>query len=226
MMDRFNKKDGNKLVMVLYFICFLVVWFVKNLWFDPIIEHTLSPLPLELMQCLVKVIIWCGFALVFIKKYNDLLWVPAGQLFKGKIVYKDFFLYVGIFIIYNLVSVYRVTGSIGISPNFHVISLIGGFLIVGITEELVFRGWLLNFTLSFLSKNKAMGINAILFLVIHFPIWIRNGVFIKNFTSGSFLIIIVLSLLFSERFIQTKNLKESIFLHMLWDLVVMLLMGS
>ncbi|WP_186725754.1 CPBP family intramembrane glutamic endopeptidase [Rummeliibacillus sp. SL167] len=49
-------------------------------------------------------------------------------------------------------------------------SYLDGFLIVGITEEMVFRGFILKEINSRISFWKANGITSLLFLLIHYPI--------------------------------------------------------
>lgn len=53
-------------------------------------------------------------------------------------------------------------------------SYLDGFLVVGITEEMVFRGFILKEINKRMSFWKANGITALLFLFIHYPIWIHN----------------------------------------------------
>ena len=95
-------------------------------------------------------------------------------------------------------------------------------LFVGITEESVFRGWLLNATLDRLGRWRALIVNSLLFLAIHFPKWIVSDEFLYAFTSFGFAEVIALSLLFGWSFLRTRNLLLSIALHMFYDLVVMM----
>ena len=73
---------------------------------------------------------------------------------------------------------------------------------------MVFRGWLLNITVSEKRKWLPIMINAVMFLLIHFPIWIKSGVFIDSFTSLNFLC--------------SKSIWIPITLHMYWDLLMCL----
>ena len=93
-------------------------------------------------------------------------------------------------------------------------------LFVGITEEMVFRGWLLNITVTENRKWLPIIINAVMFLLIHFPIWIASGIFIDDFTSLNFLCVPALSIIFSWSFIKSKNIWIPITLHMYWDLLM------
>ena len=95
-------------------------------------------------------------------------------------------------------------------------------MFTNLTEEMVFRGWLLNVTVSENRKWLPIMINAVMFLLIHFPIWIASGVFIDSFTSLNFLCVPALSIIFSWTFIKSKSIWIPITLHMYWDLLVFL----
>ncbi|MBD5525801.1 MAG: CPBP family intramembrane metalloprotease [Lachnospiraceae bacterium] len=93
-------------------------------------------------------------------------------------------------------------------------------LFVGLTEEMVFRGWLLNVTICENRKWFYIIINAAMFLTIHFPIWIYSGNFIGYFTSLQFIEVMVLSAIFSTTFIKSRSIFVPIILHMYYDLLV------
>ena len=112
-------------------------------------------------------------------------------------------------------------GNIAVSENFRYSDLIM-VLFVGITEEMVFRGWLLNVTISEKRKWFSIIINAIMFMLIHFPIWIVSGKFISSFVNLDFMIVPILSIIFSWTFIKSKNIWIPITLHMYWDLLICL----
>ena len=125
------------------------------------------------------------------------------------------------FAVYLLFGAYRLHGGLQILPDFGLSSVIV-VLFVGLTEELVFRGWLLNLTYSESHKEIAIGINAILFLMIHFPKWMMDGTFFSNFAHFGFISILLLSVLFSVIFVKTKSLLLPIGLHMFWDFLMMM----
>lgn len=126
-----------------------------------------------------------------------------------------------LFTIYLFAGVLLQKGRISISASFQTSDLII-VLFVGITEEMVFRGWLLNAVVREKKKWIPVIINALLFLLIHFPKWICEGCFIENFQTLSFLSIIILSIIFSWTFIKSKNIWIPILLHMYWDLLMFL----
>jgi membrane protease YdiL (CAAX protease family) len=125
------------------------------------------------------------------------------------------------FTVYLIIGAFIRKGGLVVSNSFSYSDLIG-VLFVGITEEMVFRGWLLNITISEKRKWLPIIINAVMFLLIHFPIWIANGVFIDSFTSLNFLCVPILSVIFSWTFIKSKSIWIPVTLHMYWDLLIAL----
>lgn len=142
-------------------------------------------------------------------------------MFTNKFKLGPYVLTAFLLVLYILIGEWIEHGSLKVSDSFNPIDLIGTFLFVGITEELVFRGWLLNALVRKTSKAKAIAISSLLFLCVHFPIWIRMGIFIQIFTSGSFLTVVILSIIFSVLFLKSKNIIVPIFIHMLWDLILL-----
>ena len=127
------------------------------------------------------------------------------------------------FTAYLIIGAFIRKGGLAVSDSFSCsCSDLIDVLFVGITEEMVFRGWLLNVTVSENRKWLPIIINAVMFLLIHFPIWIKSGVFIDSFTSLNFLCVPILSVIFSWSFIKSKSIWIPITLHMYWDLLMCL----
>ena len=120
-----------------------------------------------------------------------------------------------------LVGAFLEKGRISVSETFGISDLIIVFF-VGIIEETVFRSWLLNVTIGEQKKWVLVIINSFMFLFIHFPSWIYQGCFVKNFQNLSFLSPILLSIIFSWTFIKNKNIWIPILLHIYWDLFMLL----
>ena len=155
-----------------------------------------------------KNLIWTLPALFLMRHFSDELAFPFKGIYRYRRQNSPYLL------IAVLMTVAVVGGSIlrhhgfSLSPSFKGADLLI-VLFVGISEETVFRGFLLNATLKYadttFKKGLAAGINSILFLLIHFPVWITSGTFVSNFTSMSFLSVVLLSVLFSYCFIKCKN---------------------
>ncbi|MCQ2407708.1 MAG: CPBP family intramembrane metalloprotease [Oscillospiraceae bacterium] len=110
-------------------------------------------------------------------------------------------------------------GTLHINPDFSLASH-QWLLVVGITEEMVFRGWLLNATAKDEKDWKPVAVNAVMFLCIHFPGWIQKGMFVSAITGFGFVSILIFSVLVSVCFLKHKNLLLPVFLHMLYDFMI------
>ena len=150
------------------------------------------------------------------------MFVKKENIFGLKIPWLKLLPVIAVFSVFILINSYRTNGKIAINESFGVHSIII-VLFVGVTEETVFRGWLLNSTYTEKNQYLSIGINAVMFLLIHFPIWSVKGVLLANIVSGGFIQIILLSVIFSYSFIKTKNLLVPIILHMYWDLLAFML---
>jgi membrane protease YdiL (CAAX protease family) len=216
-------KQNKIKIMVIYLIAFFSLWALAEL---VIFERINIFVENEILSCfiedaIIKMLVWTLPAAIMIHYFKDAVYITLKEMFLSKV---NWFQYLPIFIFFTL---YILSGAILQNGNLVVSSEFGfdnvvGLLFVGITEELVFRGWLLNLTVNEGKKWLPISINAIMFLAIHFPIWIRQGVFISSFTSLGFLCILILSIIFSCTFIKSRNILVPVVLHMYWDLLVSL----
>lgn len=125
-----------------------------------------------------------------------------------------------LFAIYIIGNEYFINEKLAVSESFGIRTVIE-VLSIAIGEEMVFRGLFLNAALR--DKKKpylAVFINALLFLAIHFPMWIQSGTFISAFIGGGFITVLLLSCIFSLVFIKTKSIWAAVFLHFGWDLLL------
>ena len=93
----------------------------------------------------------------------------------------------------------------------------------GVTEELFFRGLLLNSLLSKLSFGKADVISAAAFLLIHFPSWLSAGAASPAQLLSNAASVFLVGLLLGGVFEKTRNLWGPIFFHSLYNLGVIFL---
>ncbi|MDE6020715.1 MAG: CPBP family intramembrane metalloprotease [Ruminococcus sp.] len=224
-----EKNTTNKFwfIPIVYYICLFVVWAAYTLLLKPIICDILgdeSFISSFLRSGIIKNLIWTMPAALLIMKFRKNCMISLKDMFiKISPNWKGYLMLFLFFSLFVLIGAFRRYGGIYISESFGMDDIIT-VVFVGLTEELVFRGWLLNSTVkeSLTSKQEyiAVAVNAVMFLCIHFPIWISKGEFIYSFTSLGFLSILVLSVIFSVTFIKTKNILLPIALHMFWDLMV------
>ena len=223
-MAKLNKNFRRKYaVLIIYTVIFYGIWtaweFYFKPWLDTIIENEYAAQFIK--SGVIKNLIWTLPAILIIKYFETDLYIGLREMFTTKVKWLKYFPIFLLFTVYLLAGVLIQNGKITVSESFIGSSLII-VLFVGITEETVFRGWLLNSTVGEKRKLLPVTINALMFLVIHFPNWIYSGSFIDNFKNMSFFSVIILNFIFSYTFIKSQNILVPIFLHMYWDLLMFL----
>ncbi len=220
----YMKKIDKKTVILLYIIIFYAIWTCFELFVKDSIDSVISNEVLcQLVKSgIIKNIVWTIPAIMLVKYYENDVNISLKEMFNPRSNWIKYLPLFALFTVYLLVGAVVTNGKIAITDAFGIDKIII-VLFVGLTEEMVFRGWLLNATIEGDKKWKGIIINAMMFLVIHFPVWIHNGVFISNFTTLSFLSVPVLSVIFSWTFIKSRNILIPIVLHMYWDLLMFML---
>lgn len=213
-----HKQVPNK-VITLYLLVFFLWWSIFEL---SGIHFFASPLAQKLASSIIKFSTWTVPAFFLMKKYSDSLYLPLNSLVKTKFNFRPCALILLLMLGYVLVGSWLQKGQLQFNQSLNPYELIDTFFFVGITEEIVFRGWLLNALMVKTSKTKAILFSSFLFLFIHFPIWLKTDSFIQNLTSGAFFNVLVLSAIYSITFLKSKNILVPILLHMIWNLSVLL----
>lgn len=218
-----EKRNLSPYKLGVYLILFFAVWSVRELVIQPVFLDSLDAIVSEIIGQVIKLAVWTLPAILLIKYFQNDMWIGLKEMFATKPKwFKDAPLLLVVFI--PILQAFIANGEITIHPDFTPTRLIGGVVFVGITEEIVFRGFLLNALLKKMKLWFAIALNEALFVLIHFPIWIYRGRELSEFLSGS-VAVFVLGVLFSYSFIKTKNIFVPIALHMIWNLLVILLNG-
>lgn len=216
-------------VLIVYYVILLASWTVYHFFISIHINNISNGVISGLLgDGLCKNLVWTLPAFLLIQKYGAQLGAPLNDIFVFKKEHAKYLLILPAVVVMLLFGAWRNGQLAEISLTSKEIITV---LFVGITEELVFRGWLLNASLPYagecdddgslsLKQYAAIAINAIVFLAIHFPKWICDGVMVTNFAGFGFVSILVFSVLVSWIFIKTKSLVIPISVHMLWDLLL------
>lgn len=213
---------------VLFAVWLYGAWAVTELLLVPQLQKAVPNeyLLVLLRDGLLKNVIWTLPACLLIRHFSRSLAIPAKELFSFHRKDLRYLLPLG-----GLLAVFVVLGAVmrhgfSLSESFHPSQLLI-VPFVGISEESVFRGFLLNATLKGAETDRpkiiAVAVNAVMFLVVHFPIWISSGVFVQSFTHFGFITILVLSGLFSFCTIRCRSLWVAVILHSVYDGLVFLL---
>lgn len=222
-----KKADNGVLkirVLLVYVLVFYGLWTVWEFFASPFISSTVKNeyIAQFIKSGIIKNIVWTLPAFFLISHFKDSVYIGLKDMFTTRVILLKYLPIFALFTVHLLVGAVLRNGRIAISKAFAPSDLII-VLFVGITEETVFRGWLLNAVFDEKHKWKYIIINAIMFLLIHFPKWIHTGAFFENIQNFGFIGIIVLSIIFSWTFIKSKNIIIPITLHMYWDLLVFML---
>lgn len=225
-----TKSKKLPVILIIYTVCLFAVWAVYTLAVKPLICDALGEetfISSIIRSGIIKNLVWTIPAAILVSKYRESCLVSLKDMFtKAAKGWQMWLLIFPIFTLYVVISAFRTHGGIGIVDTFVVDDIIT-VIFVGLTEEMVFRGWLLNATVKEDDTPKrqyiAIALNALVFLCIHFPIWISRGQFISSFTSLGFVSILALSVVFSFAFVRTRNIIIPIALHMFWDLLIFML---
>lgn len=229
-----TKTKNIAITLVIYYVVLFTVWLCVEWAFHLKFISTSDPVNYWLIQSgikegVLKIVIWLIPAILLIRAYKSRLFLSLEEMFRNRVNWLKLLQVFLLFTIYLVLGVYDIfDGTISIVPGF-VWSQLLWVLFVGITEEMVFRGWLLNTTIQGASKLKQwamVAINSLLFLGIHVPIWIFTNQLDIVFSSFSFMSVIALSFIFSWTFIKTKSIVPAIILHMYWDLLMVLFYGA
>lgn len=223
-MDKPAKREVSKVsALIIYVIVFYGIWTGWELWAKPLIDNSVqNKIFLQVLKSgIIKNLVWTLPAVLLIKHYECDVHIELKKMFTEKVNFLKYLPVFLIFTVYLLGGAFLQKGKISVSETFGADKLIT-VLFVGITEETVFRGWLLNAAFDEKKKWLCVIVNSLMFLLIHFPVWIHDGVFIENFRNFGFLGIIILGIIFGWTFIKSKSIWVPISLHMYWDLMMFL----
>ena len=211
------KVDNMKknLKFILLGIVFILIWTFNILVISPKVDVIFAEPYNLIIRTFLKLIIWVGYGLFFINKYNKDLKIKKEELFKFK--EKKLTLKLVLLIITISFFIMLFTRK-GIHINgFTIDDFFNKFLLVGIEEELVFRGLILNG----LSKKdkfaKASIITSILFALVHIPLYIRSELLLSDIILNC-LKIVVISCFYNGIFNETKSIWPIVIFHSFWDI--------
>lgn len=210
--------------LICQFAGFWVVWLIIQVLANTPIEHRLTGWPQEFALDAVKLVIWLGAAALFMyqARHQRLTlraaeqWRPAWRFGAGYLVW-------GLVVVYLLGEFWLAHHGLVVKSNF--IPQYWGryFLIVGVTEEALFRGYFLNALLQKFSLGKANVLQALAFASLHIPRYLTTvpamslGAWLTNLVS-----VFLLGLLFGWLYARSRSLWPGIATHMTWDILVTL----
>ncbi|MET4562747.1 membrane protease YdiL (CAAX protease family) [Lysinibacillus parviboronicapiens] len=211
-----NIKKNNMKILIVYLLLFNTVWTFKELWLMPYI-NTFEVTTSVFLNALIKILIWIVPVWLYIKFYLDSN--PIHYLKMNNNIKRGLFWGISLSILLFLYFAFQVYFLNEESFNFKLSlnNYINGVLLVGVTEEIVFRGLILQELSKRFTFWKANTVTALLFLVVHYGIWIYEGVF---FDFYSHIYVFLVGLIFGLVFKKTGSFWSVVILHSFHNLFV------
>ncbi len=222
-METSEKRISKNKALILYIIFFYTIWALFEFFGKPIIDDLFpGAVSSQIVKTVViKNLVWVIPAALLVHHYKDDVCIGLKEMFTTKVKLLHYLPVFFLFVLYPLFNAYLTKGSLSLRSDFGAKKIIA-YSFVGITEEMVFRGWLLNALAGKDKKNqwKAIALSSLLFVAIHIPTWIIHGELADSFLHFKFVMIIILSAIFSITFLKSRNILVPVTLHMIWDFLL------
>lgn len=211
----------NKNYIWAYFIAFFALWCIRELWLVQYLD-LMDSVPRAISSAVIKVVIWIIPVLILVKVMEKA--VPFSYLglrhnFRNGLKWTFYvsLVFISYFIILNFTILHN---NLDFQIGFN--ELLNTVLLVGITEEIVFRGFLLKKLMNSFKFWIANAITSLLFVSIHFPIWFYKGLFEFPYILTASLTAFILSVIFGYVYKKSGSLWSVIVIHSLYNLLVSL----
>ncbi|MFC4403820.1 CPBP family intramembrane glutamic endopeptidase [Gracilibacillus xinjiangensis] len=181
----------------------------------------MEPVPEAMTSAIIKIVIWVIPVIILVKitektelfSYLGLRHsIRKGLKWAGGVS----ILFILYFLVLNIAFLEGAELQIGFNEWLNTI------ILVGITEEIVFRGFLLRKLLNSYRFWIANIITSILFVSIHFPIWFHKGLFEFPYILSATITAFILSMIFGFVYRKSNSLWSVIILHSFYNLLVSL----
>lgn len=205
-------------------IGFWLIWLIVQVGLNSPIEHRLNGWPEELTLDAIKLIVWVGAAAWLLHRAHpeELAigrreqWRPNWHFTAGYVIW-------AVIVVYLLVEFWVVHHGLRISPSFTPEYWGRYFLVVGVAEEFLFRGYFFNVLLKKFSLTQANVIQALAFASLHIPRYLTTVPAMSPMTwVGNLITVTALGALFGWLYAKSRSLWPGIIVHMTWDILVTL----
>lgn len=211
---------ANKNYIWVYFIIFYALWCIRELWLVQYLD-LMDPILRAIISAIIKIVIWVVPVILLVKimeKSKPFSYLQLDHSFKNGLKWTSWISLALIF--YFVISLIILEKNLDFQIGFN--GWLNTILLVGITEEIVFRGFLLRKLMDSFRFWIANTITALLFVSIHFPIWYYKGLFELPYILGSTLTVFVLGILFGFVYKKSNSLWSVIIIHSFYNYLVLL----
>lgn len=205
-------------------IIFWVIWLGVQSLINVPIEHHLTGWSQEIALDGIKLFVWCGCAWWLIRQAGpqslavdpQKQWHPNWSFTAGYVIW-------AVMVVYLLAQFWLVHHGLRVAHTFLPEYWGRYFLVVGITEEMMFRGYVFNALLKHFSFAWANALQAIAFAAMHIPRYLTTVPPMSPLTWISNLVsVAILGAIFGWLYAKSRSLWPGIAVHMTWDILVTL----
>ncbi len=219
-----GQNRSRKVFLVLYIVLFYAAWAFKEAFLTKLItgNGSINPNVLYLIAGGIKILLWVVPVFIFLR-YIDRQ-SPLSYLKLNKKVLKGLFWGLFICSAYIAVSLVRgyVTGGLNVNLSLTLDEWLNTIILAGFTEEIVFRGFILQKIEEFLDFKWANVITSVLFIFIHFPRWYFSE---GKILFSSILSVFVLGIAFGYTFRKTGSIWSSMIFHAANNFIVLAILS-
>ena len=219
------KKIPIQISLLIYMIALLLVW----TYFDLALLPGIVALPRggNTIALVLELMIWTVPALLLMHVYDHELYASVHESFViDKHALKCTALYMGVAIMVNLL-VWATNAHVAeLDLHLEGHTLIESVLLIGVTEEIVFRGWILNAYAHEVGPWNASFIAECVLLLIHLPAWWGEGILNTPAIFWEIVKVFALGIGYGYAFKKSHCLWTSIINHMTYNFMQALLFGA
>ena len=209
-----RKKRKTSIIMALYLVTFYIVWFLYTVFLDPILDN--SPIVVGVIGSnLCKILFWTFpviLMLSYVFKHDPIKYLKINNnVFKGLM----YGISVGALLVLTIIlRKAAIPGDLRVNFLFDVNVWIGGVLLIGVTEEIVFRGYILQKFKEVMGFGRANVITSVLFVLIHLPKYFVEGkLFSMGFMTNSVFFLLTFSYVQGILFKRTDSIWPCFIFH-------------
>jgi len=169
-----NKEVKNKSIIIIYTTVFFLVWIYYTLYLKNVFSSN-SILNI-IINNTIKYTIWTVpvfIILRYVYKESPITYLKLNKNIIRGIIYGV--VLGSIIIVYHVIRNF-IMGNGTFEFNIDLYTWVHRIILIGITEEVVFRGFILQKLQEEIKFKYANAISSVLFVLIHFPKWYQSGI--------------------------------------------------
>ncbi len=205
-----------KKTLLLYMAGLMVVWTAFELLLAPALHQ--GQTGGNSLAIALELLIWTIPAFCLMRLYNDQLYIPVRQAFSFSHEALQWTLFLGAIVaMANLLILAVRVQALEIDLHLEGATLLESVVLIGLTEELVFRGWVMNAYAKQVGPWRASFIAEGLLIAMHIPAWILEGMFSSYLIVFEVVKVFVLGIFYGIAFKKSHCIWTSMAVHMLFN---------